>query len=99
MKKTKNKRTKIENFLYNYHKGEENAIHCKQLQLKYKSDRGSIQYHIRTLRRMNVPICSSRKGYFYANTFAEIGETIDYLNKMRNGFTHTMDGLRGSMAV
>ena len=95
-KLTKIKQTKLCKFLYEDHMGEEKAIHCKEIERKYKTNQNVIRYHIRMLRRDNVPICSSRKGYFYASSFSEIGETIDYLEKMKNGLTLTIDSLIGT---
>ena len=99
MKKTKKAKNKLKNIckcLYEDHVGEENAIHCKELSRMYGTKQHNIRYFIRILRRDNVPICSSRKGYFYASSFSEIGETIDYLEKMKNGLNLTIDSLIGT---
>lgn len=74
-------RTRLNNYLKKYHKGEEHTICGKQLELVLGIQQSAIKRHVHHLRMSGVPICSSNAGYFYAETRQEITETIGRFNR------------------
>ena len=77
-------------YLKHFHQGEENAIHSRDLEKLFDLDRRSLQRNISRLRQDAVPICSSGAGYFYAQTQAEINDT---LRRLRTNMPSARDGL------
>lgn len=65
---------------------------CKVLNI---SD-NELRKQINRLRRENVPIASSRDGYYYAETAADVYSTIKSLEKMRRGLDAAIDGLEAA---
>ena len=52
---------------------------------------------INRLRRKGVPIASSSRGYFYAETAGEVYATIRELKKMRSGLDAAIAGLEQAL--
>ena len=83
----------IREHLAKYHVGEANAIHCRELQNMFCLDGRTVRRKINQLRQEGVPICSSQHGYYYADTQAEIHETIHRLNAMVMKISDARSGL------
>ena len=67
-----NKRVLIEVFLREYHMGEERAVHSKDLEALFFISGRALRRCIKQLREEEIPICSSKNGYYYAKDQAEI---------------------------
>ncbi len=59
-----------------FHCGEQYAAVSRELERRSASRGRSLRALINTLRREGVPICSNANGYFYAETDAELLQTI-----------------------
>lgn len=59
-----------------------------------KSD---LRKRVNRLRRQGVPIASSQRGYFYAETAGEVYATIRYLKEMAKGLEAAILGLEAAM--
>ena len=66
---------------------------CKVLNI---SD-NELRKQINRLRRENVPVASSKDGYYYAENAAEVYSTIKGLQKMRRGLDAAIHGLENAL--
>ena len=87
------KQTAIQEHLAQFHVGEANAIHCRELQNIFCLDGRTVRRKINRLRQEGVPICSNQHGYYYADTQAEISETVSRLNAIVMKITNARTGL------
>ena len=87
------KQTAIREHLAQFHVGEANAIHCRELQNIFCLDGRTVRRKINRLRQEGIPICSNQHGYYYADTQAEISETVDRLNAIVMKITNARTGL------
>lgn len=69
------------NYLKKYHTGSENAVACKQLQMKFKLTRPAVKGCVSALRKEGIPICSNNCGYFYPATHLDVVDTVTRFNK------------------
>lgn len=82
------------------HCGEVNAIKSPALEKIYHCSGAEIRKQINELRCMGNPICSTRKGYFYASSVQETTTTIKQLESRAKKITEAKNGmLRGVKEV
>ena len=74
-------RKSLYKYLKNYHTGSENAVVCKQLQLRFKLSEGTIRGYVAKLRKDGIPICSSCFGYFYPESRLDVVDNVTRFNK------------------
>lgn len=70
----------LEERLRIHHKGEANAVKSSVLEKIYHCTGVAIRKEINELRCKGVPICSTRKGYFFASSITEADKTIAQLS-------------------
>lgn len=83
---------KINKYLHN-HKGELNAVHCKEMVRIFHLNPRTIRRSINNLRKSGVPICSSEKGYWLGKSPTEVNKTIRHLGHIVNEINNTRAGL------
>ena len=93
-----NKKYSIEVFLRDHHKGEERAIHSKELEALFSLTGRSLRRRISALRKEEVPICSSKDGYFYAKDQEEIRKCAGMLGNLSDGVNSSRMSLLSSRA-
>ena len=76
----------ISRYLENGCKGHKNVVSGNELRRK-----------INRLRQEAVPIAADRRGYYYAETAAEVYATIRSLEKMRSGLDAAISGLERAL--
>lgn len=79
-------------FLKALHRGENDAIHSRELEEWFNISGRELRYAINRLRSDGYPICSSDAGYFYANTQDEIERTIRRLNANVSAMSRARNG-------
>ncbi len=93
-----NKRVLIEVFLREHHMGEERAVHSKDLEALFFISGRSLRKCIKQLREEEVPICSSKNGYYYAKDQAEIKKSAASLGQFSDSVSSTRMNLLSSRA-
>ena len=88
----------LEAFLREHHKGEERAIHSKELEALFSLTGRALRRIISELRKEEIPICSSKDGYFYAKTQAEIKKCAGMLGNLSDGVNSSRISLLSSRA-
>ena len=85
-------------YLKEFHCGERNAIHSKDLERAFGIHRSTVQRCVRRLRMKGIPICSGQMGYYFArskidivSTIVNIDETIETMTKAREGLAKAYD--------
>ena len=94
--KRENKKKDIESFrkyLKQFHKGFENVINCKQLQLVFGIDERTVREYVSLLRKKGVPICSCYRGYFYPERYSDVMDNVMRFNK----YLLTLSGTNANM--
>ena len=86
----------IEAFLREFHKGEERAIHSRELEALFSLSGRALRKLVSELRKDEVPICSSKDGYFYAKTQAEISKCARMLGRLSDGVNSSRVSLLSS---
>lgn len=76
------KRTAICEYLKKHHTGKDKAIYSRELERIFSLDGRTLRRKISSLRQDGFPICSDETGYYYAETQAEINETVCRLNAL-----------------
>ena len=79
--------------LKNAHVGSENAVSSRELEQRFSMNGRSIRRIIHGLRQKGCPICSEKKGYYYAATQSEVNGTVSRLNEFVNGVSNASTGL------
>ena len=92
------KKYMIEAFLREHHKGEERAIHSKELEALFSLTGRSLRRLVSKLRKEEIPICSSKDGYFYARTQEEIRKCAGMLGSLSDGVNNSRMSLLSSRA-
>ena len=93
-----NKRVLIEVFLREHHMGEERAIHSKDLEALFLMSGRALRKCIHQLRSEEIPICSSKNGYYYAKNQAEIKRSAATLGSFSDSISSTRMNLLSSRA-
>ena len=81
-------------FLKALHRGENDAIHSRELEEWFNISGPELRYAINRLRCDGYPICSSNAGYFYAAKQEEITRTIQRLNSNVIAMSNARNGLQ-----
>ena len=75
----------IARYLENGYKGRKNAVSSRELERTLAISGNELRKRVNRLRRDTVPIAADQRGYYYAETAAEVYDTIRTLEKMRKG--------------
>ena len=75
----KKKKRDLCDFLYKYHRGRDNAIITKELELALELTEKEIRKLVRKLRKEGMPIMSCKKGYFYSKIIMDYNQRQKYL--------------------
>jgi len=81
-------------YLENGFKGRRNVISSRELERVLGI---SGNERINLLRRDTVPIAADQRGYYFAETAAEVYDTIRGLQKMRSGLDAAISGLERAL--
>ena len=93
-----NKRVLIEVFLRDHHMGEERAVHSKDLEALFFISGRALRRCIKQLREEEIPICSSKNGYYYAKDQTEIRKCAGMLGSLSDGVNSSRMSLLSSRA-
>lgn len=83
----------LADYLYHYHSGERNIISSRELEATFRIRGSELRRMINHLRVDGIPICSTDKGYFYAETEEELQRTIRQLQSRIKKIAHAERGL------
>ena len=72
-------------YLENGFKGRRNVISSRELERVLGISGNELRRRINLLRQDTVPIAADQRGYYFAETAAEVYDTIRGLQKMRSG--------------
>ena len=84
-------------YLENGFKGRRNVISSRELERVLGISGNELRRKINQLRQEAVPIAADRRGYYYAETAAEVYATIRSLEKMRSGLDAAISGLERAL--
>ena len=84
----------VERYMQTEHKGKAKAVYSKELERLFHCKGTEIRRMVNELRSKGVPICSSSKGYYYAESRSDIEETIAHLDGRVSKIKAAQDGLR-----
>ncbi len=87
------KKTEIRDYLRDNHVGRENAVSSRVLEQRFSMNGRTIRRIIHSLRQDGCPICSEKKGYYYASNQSEINGTVSRLTEFANGVSRAGTGL------
>ena len=90
-------RETIARYLEEGYKGRKNAISSCALEKALGLSGNELRMKINRLRCGSIPISACRCGYFYAETAADVYDTIRSLEKMRDGLNAAIAGLVRSL--
>lgn len=88
---------KIEAYLRTHCKGRKKTVSSSVLCKALNISDNELRKQINRMRRENVPIASSKDGYYYAETAAEVYSTIKGLEKMKKGLDAAISGLENAL--
>ena len=80
-------------YLKDKHTGQEKAVFSCELERLFSMNGRTIRRIISNLRQAGYPICSNRKGYYYAKTQNEVNDTVSRLNELVTGVSNSRTGL------
>ena len=83
----------LSDYLYHYHSGERNIISSRELEATFRIRGSELRRMINHLRADGIPICSTDKGYFYAETNEELERTIRQLQSRIKKIARAEHGL------
>lgn len=78
-------------------KGRANVVSSRELERALGISGNELRRRINRLRRGTVPIAADQRGYYYAETAAEVYDTIHSLQKMRGGLDAAIAGLERAL--
>ena len=87
----------ISRYLENGCKGHKNVVSSLELERALGISGNELRRKINQLRQEAVPIAADRRGYYYAETAAEVYATIRSLEKMRSGLDDAISGLERAL--
>ena len=87
----------IARYLENGYKGRKNAVSSRELERTLAISGNELRKRVNRLRRDTVPIAADQRGYYYAETAAEVYDTIRTLEKMRRGLDAAISGLERAL--
>lgn len=77
-------------YLENGFKGRRNVISSRELERVLGISGNELRRRVNRLRQDTVPIAADQRGYYFAETAAEVYDTIRGLQKMRSGLDAAM---------
>ena len=83
----------ITEHLKEYHTGERNIVSSRELEIAFQIRGPELRTVINAERGKGFPICSTDKGYFYAETEEELQRTIRQLRSRIRKIAHAERGL------
>ena len=83
----------ITEHLNKYHTGERNIVSSRELEVAFQIRGPELRTVINAERGKGFPICSTDKGYFYAETEEELQRTIRQLRSRIKKIAHAERGL------
>lgn len=83
----------ITEHLKEYHTGERNIVSSRELEIAFQIRGPELRTVINAERGKGFPICSTDKGYFYAETEEELQRTIRQLQSRIKKIAHAERGL------
>ena len=83
----------ITEHLKEYHTGEQSIISSRKLELSFQIRGPELRNVINAQRGQGYPICSTDRGYFYAETEEELQRTIRQLRSRIKKIAHAERGL------
>ena len=83
-------------YLENGFKGRRNVISSRELE-RVLGSRSELRRRVNRLRQDTVPIAADQRGYYFAETAAEVYDTIRGLQKMRSGLDAAISGLERAL--
>ena len=78
-------------------KGRANVISSRELERALSISGNELRRRINRLRRDTVPIAADQRGYYFAETAAEVYDTIRSMQKMRGGLDAAIAGLERAL--
>lgn len=87
----------ISRYLENGCKGHKNVVSSRELERALGISGNELRRKINRLRQEAEPIAADRRGYYYAETAAEVYATIRSLEKMRSGLDAAISGLERAL--
>ena len=78
-------------------KGRANVISSRELERALSISGNELRRRINRLRRDTVPIAADQRGYYYAETAAEVYDTIRSMQKMRGELDAAIAGLERAL--
>ena len=88
----------ITEYLKEFHTGERNIISSRELEISFQIRGPELRNIINAQRGQGHPICSTDKGYFYAETEEELQRTIRQLRSRIKKIAHAERGLTKALA-
>ena len=87
-------KSELAGYMEIFHCGEQYAAVSRELEMAFGIKGAELRALINALRRDGVPICSNEKGYFYAETDAELLQTIRHMSSRIAGISGAIRGLK-----
>ena len=87
----------ISRYLENGCKGHKNVVSSRELERALGNRGHELGGKGKRLRQGGLPIAADRRGYYYAETAAEVYATIRNLEKMRSGLDAAISGLERAL--
>ena len=84
-------------YLENGFKARRNVISSRELERVLGISRNELRRRVNRLRQDTVPIAADQRGYYFAETAAEVYDTIRGLQKMRSGLDAAISGLERAL--
>lgn len=84
-------------YLYKNCRGKKKCASAKAIRSDLHMSENELRKHVNRLRRECIPIGSSSNGYYFAETAAEVYDTIKSLRRIRDGIDAAITGLECSM--
>lgn len=82
----------LSDILYEFHRGEENAVTARQLRIHGFNPR-ELRHTVHDLRVKGYPICSGQNGYYYASNRREINSTMNFISSYIKNMKEAYAGL------
>lgn len=78
-------------------KGRANVVSSRELERALGISGNELRRRVNLLRRDTIPIAANQRGYYFAETAAEVYDTIRGLQKMRSGLDAAISGLERAL--
>lgn len=74
----------------------DNPAHSKNIETSFNISGAEVRSLVNYARRMNYPIASNQKGYWWAKKLDELEETLKHLEQRENSIRNVRMGLLGA---